>query len=232
MKVKLINYTSQPEKTVAVAGRRCYSAAEVETLSQKVDEEATAKFIQKLLSLGHHSALEHASFTFAVEGISRVTSHQLVRHRIASYSQQSQRYVKESQFDYVIPPLISQKPALKNIFENTMQELQRVYRQFLQEGISPEDARYVLPNATETKIVFTMNARELLHFFCLRCCLRSQWEIVQLAENMLMEVKKVAPNIFRNAGPTCVYSSCPEGEMTCGKIKEVRAKYRGESVSG
>lgn len=228
MKVKLINYTSQPEKTVAVAGRRCYSAAEVETLSQKIDEEVTAKFIQKLLSLGHHSALEHASFTFAVEGISRVTSHQLVRHRIASYSQQSQRYVKESQFEYVIPSLISQKPALKNIFENTMRELQKVYRHFLQEGIPPEDARYVLPNATETKIVFTMNARELLHFFRLRCCLRSQWEIVQLAENMLMEVKKVAPNIFRGAGPACVYNSCPEGEMTCGKIQEVRAKYRGE----
>lgn len=226
MKVKLLNYTSQPEKTVAIAGKRCYSSADNENLSQKINEEAVAKFIHKLISLGHHSALEHASFTFTAEGISRVTSHQLVRHRLASYSQQSQRYVKEDQFDYVIPPLINEQASLKNIFDNTMQELQKIYGQFLEAGILPEDARYVLPNATETKIIFTMNARELLHFFRLRCCLRSQWEIIQLADNMLAEVKKAAPNIFRNAGPACVHGPCPEGEMTCGKIQEVRMKYK------
>ncbi|MCL0086424.1 FAD-dependent thymidylate synthase, partial [Thermodesulfovibrionales bacterium] len=175
--------------------------------------------------------LEHASFTFAIEGISRACSHQLVRHRIASYSQQSQRYVsEEAGFDYVIPPVIKEDEDLKRRFEDLMAESQEAYNytvgRLREKGIKGEsanqDARFILPNAAETKIMVSMNARELLHFFRVRCCNRAQWEIREMAVEMLRLVKKTAPLIFSKAGPECLYSPCPEGEYTCGKMKEVR----------
>ena len=219
MKVKLVQYTPQPERTVALAARLCYSPVGVEELDDRLTDESVTSFVRKLVGLGHFSALEHVSFTFAVEGVSRVLTHQLVRHRIASYSQQSQRYVAEHDFETIMPLSIGANAVARERFNALMQEIQSVYDEFLALGIEREDARYVLPNAAETKIVITMNVRSLLNFFSLRCCLRAQWEIRALAQAMLDEVKLVAPVLFEKAGPTCVTARvCNEGSMTCGRL--------------
>ncbi|HAV42510.1 TPA: FAD-dependent thymidylate synthase [bacterium] len=217
MKVELIRFTEEPELVVALAAKLCYSAADIDRLKEKVDKEEVGRFIDKLLNLGHTSPFEHASFTFGIEGISRVTSHQLVRHRIASYSQQSQRYVKLEGFSYIIPPEISKDEKLKREFEEAMEGLQTLYVRLIENGVSPEDARYVLPGGCETKLMVTMNARELFHFFSLRCCNRAQWEIREMADLMLERVKGVVPYIFKEAGPPCIKGSCPEGKMSCGR---------------
>jgi thymidylate synthase (FAD) len=204
-----------------------------------------------LMDIGHESPIEHVSFTFAVEGVSRVLTHQLVRHRIGcSYSQQSQRYVKLEQFEYIIPPEIAKVPQAKELFIKAMEEDQQTYNKIVEvlfkehfdrlmaegktekqakasaEKSSIEDARYVFPNACETKIVFTMTARALMNFFRHRCCNRAQWEIREMVEEMLKQVKAVAPTLFKNAGPGCVSGPCPEGSMNCGKIVAVREKYK------
>ncbi len=233
LNVVLLRHTPEPEEVVAMAAKLCYSPAGVDELKQKIEAKDQAAFVEKLASIGHLSPIEHVSFSFGIEGISRACSHQLVRHRVASYSQQSQRYVKEEQFDYVIPPSVKQDPALVKEFERCMDEAQANYTKVLKRleelGLKGEagqqDARYLLPNAAETKIVVTMNARELLHFFRVRTCNRAQWEIRIMAEKMLDLVKKVAPTIFARSGPGCLYTACPEGKMTCGKIEEVRKKY-------
>jgi len=179
-----------------------------------------------LVEMGHLSPIEHVTFTFAVEGVSRALSHQMVRHRIGSYSQKSQRYVSEDAFEYIIPPSIAENKEAREIFTEQMEKI-RVAYQNLRQIVHQEDARYVLPNACETKFVFTMNARSLHNFFKLRCCNRAQWEIRALAEAVYKEVKKVAPTLFASAGPACVSEgSCPEGKMTCGQIAQVREKYR------
>ena len=212
MQVKLLRHTPEPEKTVAMSARLCYSPIGAAQLEEKISDEQAAALVRKLVSMGHFSTLEHVTFTFAIEGVSRVLTHQLVRHRIASYSQQSQRYVKEHNFETIMPPSIA---AL-------MQKLQDTYNKFTETGIPAEDARYVLPNAAETKIVCTFNARSLLNFFSLRCCMRAQWEIRALAEAMLAECKRVAPVIFENAGPTCVSEGiCREGAMSCGRLAAI-----------
>jgi len=230
MKVELINYTKDSERIIAQSARLCYSASGIEELKEKLTNESTLKLIKKIIKLGHYSVLEHANFTFAIEGISRVTSHQLVRHRIASFSQQSQRYVriKDKGFPYIIPKSIEKNEKLTTIFTGTIKKLNRIYNLFLEHNIAAEDARYILPQAVETKIIITANARELLHIFKLRCCNRAQWEIRELAKRMLKEVKIVAPNIFENAGPPCILGPCPEGELSCGKpwskkIKDIRS---------
>lgn len=249
MKVKLIDYTPEPEKLIAACAKLCYSPVGVEDIMEGLGEQATEKFLAKLMDLGHESPIEHVSFTFGAEGVSRVLTHQLVRHRIASYSQQSQRYVKLEQFDYIIPPQIENSPGAKALFIKAMENDQETYNQitellykehyerYLQEGKSEkqaasaaekssvEDARYVFPNACETKIVFTMNARSLLNFFRHRCCQRAQWEIRAMAEEMLRQLKEIAPTLFKNAGPSCVSGPCVEGQMTCGKMAEVREYY-------
>lgn len=222
-KVKLLRYTSEPERTVALAAKLCYSPVGVEKLSERIDAEECERFVKRLLDMGHLSPFEHASFTFGIEGISRVTSHQLVRHRLASYSQQSQRYVKKTGgFEHVIPPSIKKKEALSARFKRVMDELQSAYREFVEAGVAAEDARYVLPGAAETKIVVTMNARELRHFFRQRCCTRAQWEIRNMAELMLERVKEVAPTLFADSGPPCIEGVCPEGEMSCGRVKSAQ----------
>ena len=233
LNVVLLRHTPEPEEVVAMAAKLCYSPSGVDELKQKIEAKDQAAFVEKLASIGHLSPVEHVSFSFGIEGISRACSHQLVRHRVASYSQQSQRYVKEEQFDYVIPPSIKQDSALTREFERCMDEAQANYTKVLRRleelGLKGEagqqDARYLLPNAAETKIVVTMNARELLHFFRVRTCNRAQWEIRVMAEKMLELVKQVAPTIFGKSGPGCLYAACPEGKMTCGKIEEVRKKY-------
>lgn len=223
IKVELISYTKNPEETIVAAIRQCYSSLGAADLKKKVDESQKKRLIDQIIKSGHHSTIEHASFTFAIEGVSRACTHQLVRHRLASYSQQSQRYVKEGEdFDYIIPLKIASDPAKKKIFEKQIKMAGKAYQDLIKMGVSKEDARFLLPNAAETKIVVTMNARELLHFFQLRLCNRAQWEIRTLAYKMLEKVKPVAPNIFKHAGPTCETEKiCWEGNLSCGKWKSI-----------
>ncbi len=225
MQVKLLRHTVDPEKTVAMSARLCYSPIGAAQLEEKMTDEQAAKLVRKLVSMGHFSTLEHVTFTFAIEGVSRVLTHQLVRHRMASYSQQSQRYVKEHDFEVITPPSIAARPEAKEKFEKLMADIQGLYNEFTEEyGVLAEDARYMLPNAAETKIVCTFNVRSLMNFFSLRCCTRAQWEIRKLAELMLAECKQVAPVLFENAGPTCVSEGvCHEGEMTCGRLEAILA---------
>lgn len=242
LKVRLVEYTPNPEKIVASAAKLCYSSVGVDEIQNKLDDESTERFLNMLMSYGHESPIEHISFTFAVEGVSRSLTHQLVRHRLASYSQQSQRYVKLSQFEYIIPPEVERCEEAKMVFIKTMEQIQEAYdniagklkEKYINDGMnaveaekkSIEDARYVFPNACETKIMITMNARSLINFFHHRCCNRAQWEIRALAGEMLKLVRSAAPIIFKNCGPGCVKGPCPEGKMTCGKIEAVRALYR------
>lgn len=224
MMVKLVRHTPEPERTVAMSARLCYSPIGAAQLEEKISDEQAANLVRKLVSMGHLSTLEHVTFTFAIEGVSRVLTHQLVRHRIASYSQQSQRYVKEHDFETIMPASIASKPEAKAKFDKLMTEIQAMYDEFIALDIPAEDARYILPNATETKIVCTFNARSLLNFFSLRCCTRAQWEIRALANEMLRQCQAVAPVIFENAGPTCVSEGvCHEGAMSCGRLQAILA---------
>ncbi len=251
MKVTLIAYTPEPEKIIASAAKLCYSASDIDTLMNGLTPEKVDSFLEMLTGMGHESPVEHVSFTFGIEGISRACSHQLVRHRIASYSQKSQRYVNEDGFDYIIPPEIEKIPEARDEFIAQMKTIEEGYHKlaetliekhtktFLDAGLSEknavykakkkayEDARFVLPNACETKIVVTMNARSLMHFFSLRCCNRAQWEIKAVADEMLRLCCQVAPTLFRNAGPSCVRTGkCSESKMTCGRLNEVIEEYK------
>ena len=250
VKVKLLSYTPEGEKLIASAAKLCYSPVGIDKIEEGLDEKEIESFLSLLVDLKHESPIEHISFSFAVEGVSRTLTHQLVRHRIASYSQQSQRYVKLDQFEYIIPPAIEKNKRARAIFIQAMEEDQKHYDQmanileeeyyndFIEEGLSErqakskaekqaiEDARYVFPNACESKIVLTMNARSLINFFRLRTCNRAQWEIRRMAIEMLKQVKAVYPSLFKNAGPGCVNGPCPEGKMTCGKIVEVREYFK------
>ena len=249
MKVILLAHTPMPEQVCASAAKLCYSKAKASEISSGFTKEKTESFLKMLAEIGHESPTEHASFTFAIEGVSRSLLAQITRHRIASYSVKSQRYVKEGQFEFVLPPEIENIPEAKEIFLKAMEEDQRTYNHLtdilfnkhkdalLKDGMDEaeaakkaekmaiEDARFVLPNACSTQMIVTMNARNLKHFFAQRCCERAQWEIRELAYLMLCEVKKVAPLLFTKAGPPCVSGACPEGKMSCGKAKEIRAKY-------
>ena len=263
IKVTLLAHTPNPEQTVAMAAKLCYSPSGIEDIREGLTEEKTTSFINMLADLGHASPTEHASFTFGIEGISRACSHQLVRHRIASYSQQSQRYVDGTKFDFVTPPEITknkraleaynnalkvQAQAYKEIrdalavgyiedytgekAEGTDEEIMQAFKEQDKKQFSAfvkkanEDARFILPNASTTKIVCTFNARSLQNFFAHRCCNRAQWEIREVAEQMLLQCLEVAPNLFKNCGPSCLFGPCPEGNMCCGKQKEMREKYK------
>lgn len=221
--VRLLEVTQNAIALIYAACRQCYSQKFAGDLFDQKDEDARkqADFIKKVIASGHESPLEHVKFTFAIEGVSRALTHQLVRHRMASYSQQSQRYVKETNFDYIMPPSIASDGALKEEFLKTMDLIQagynRLLRRFEEKGCVGEkanqDARFLLPQAAETKIVVTMNCRELLHFFKHRCCARAQWEIKTLAEKMLKIAQENLPEVFENAGAKCEdLGYCPEGE--------------------
>ncbi len=249
MKVKLLTHTPDPEKLIAAAAKNCYSAADVDSVLDGLTPEKTDGFLQMLTELGHDSPVEHASFTFAIEGVSRSLLAQLTRHRIASFSVQSQRYVRENGFEYVIPPEIEKIPAAKQAFLRAMEDDQRTYEELTAalleshmkeltaqgvpekevrrraEKMAIEDARYVLPNACTTRIVMTANARSLKNFFQLRCCNRAQWEIRALAEEMYRLCFAAAPTLFAHCGPSCADGPCSEGKMTCGRAAEVRAHY-------
>jgi thymidylate synthase (FAD) len=249
MKVALITHTPIPEKVVASAAKLCYSSATIDTLMEGLTDEKSAAFVDMLAEIGHESPIEHATFTFGVEGVSRSLLAQLTRHRMASYSVQSQRYVREKMFDYVLPPEIEAIPEAAAEYRQAMEEDQAHYdrltailkdkhlKDMLDSGMDEkeanraaekkaiEDARFVLPNACATKLIMTMNARSLMNFFHHRCCNRAQWEIRELAEEMYKLCVEAAPHLFRKAGPKCVNGACPEGKMTCGKAKEVREHY-------
>jgi len=250
VKVYLIAHTVLPEKLVAASAKLCYSACGVDALMDGLTDEKTAAFVDMLSEIGHESPIEHASFTFGIEGVSRSLLAQLTRHRMASYSVQSQRYVAADQFEYVLPPEIAAIPEAAEEYRSAMEEDQAHYDRLtsilkekhladkLAAGLPEkeaaraaekqaiEDARFVLPNACTTKIVMTMNARSLHNFFRHRCCNRAQWEIRALAEEMYKLCVNAAPHLFKHAGPPCVSGGCPEGKMSCGKAAEIRAHYR------
>lgn len=215
MNVKLIGFTPNPEKLPALAAKLTHSKIKPEELEKSSDRELKG-ILEHVMNLGHTSVIEHTCFTFAISDVSRSLTHQLVRHRIASYAQQSQRYVNLSEPCYVTPPTIKKNKKMREAYDETMRNIWEQYNKLLRLGIPAEDSRYVLPNATCTNIIVTMNARSLLNFFELRCCLHAQWEIRQLANKMLREVKKVAPTIFKKAGPSCKSKGiCPENKKDC-----------------
>lgn len=219
MKVTLITHTPEPEKVVASAAKLCYSSSDIETLMNGLTDEKIETFIKKLTDLGHESPLEHCTFTFGIEGVSRALLAQLTRHRIASYSVKSQRYVKEGQFKYITPKPIEEDDMLFLEYIKLMKRIQEFYNSAIKRGVLREDARYVLPNACSTQLIMTFNIRSLLNFFELRCCNRAQWEIRQMADVMLDICKEIAPNIFAKAGASCVRGECKEGKMCCGNPK-------------
>jgi thymidylate synthase (FAD) len=211
LKVKLLKHTPDPEKTCAIAARLCYSAAGIDEIDANFSQEKIGDLLKRVITSGHTSVLEHSSFTFGIEGVSRALLAQITRHRIASFSVQSQRYVKfKDGIDYIIPDTIKENKNLLDKYENFLKACQSLYKEFLSAQIPAEDARYILPNAASTKIVLTMNARELRHFFSIRCCNRAQWEIRNLACKMLELSKKIAPLLFADAGPNCVRTTCQE----------------------
>lgn len=238
--VNTIDGSKNPERVVAAAGKLCYSKSDILNLYNGLDDEATSNYIEMLNGLGHQSPIEHISFTFGIEGISRTCSHQIVRHRIASYSQQSQRYVDlQNSFSYIIPEAIRNNEKAKLLYEKSMLADMDTYKEITEALVSEytngitdkkqisaltkkalEDSRFALPNACETKIIVTMNARTLLNFFKERCCNRAQWEIRDVANQMLDLVLEVAPNVFSKAGAPCVFGRCPEGKMSCGIKQE------------
>lgn len=220
MKVELLAFTPDPEKIAAVSARSCRSVKSAKELFETEDEEKLLKVLRTCVELGHTSVLEHAVFTFSISGVSRACTHELVRHRIASYSQQSQRAVKVENYVYIVPPSIREKPEAMAVYQEAMAKVKDAYSKLVEMGIPLEDARYVLTNATPTNIVVTMNARALLNFFELRCCLKAQWEIRELANEMLRLVKRAAPRIFEKAGPPCVSrKTCPYRDESCPMFK-------------
>lgn len=249
LNVTLIEYTPQPEKIIAAAAKLCYSDSGCENIMDGLDYEKTNNFVKMLSDMGHESPIEHVSFTFAIEGVSRTLLAQITRHRHASFSVQSQRYVRKNNFVYITPPAISADAEVNEMYQKAMNDSYSSYNkiadklcekyvaEFLEQGLSEktakskaekmaiEDARFVLPNACETKMVVTMNARSLVNFFRLRCCNRAQWEIRALAIDMFKLCYKVAPSLFYNAGASCCKGSCTEGKMTCGKVTEVRQEF-------
>ena len=252
MTVSLLAYTPDADKLVAAAAKLCYAKSDIPTLLDNLTPDKVESFLNLLSDLGHSSPIEHASFTFGIEGVSRALLAQITRHRIASFSVQSQRYVDKSSFQYITPPEIEAIPEAREEYIRAMEEdaahyeslrnilIKKHTETFMAEGKNEkeakklaekkanEDARFVLPNSCDTKIIMTMNVRSLHNFFTLRCCKRAQWEIRELAVEMLKLVKEVAPLLFANAGPSCLRGKCSEGAYTCGKAAEVKKELGGK----
>ncbi|MEG0570573.1 MAG: FAD-dependent thymidylate synthase [Oscillospiraceae bacterium] len=249
MNVKLISHTPNPEKIIACAAKLCYASTSIDELFDGLTPEKTESFVKMLSTIGHESPIEHCSFTFGIDGVSRAFLAQITRHRIASYSVQSQRYVKLDNFTFVTPPEIENNKEASVIFKKSMDDALKSYNSladiltknyyevYIKNGDNEkdaekkaekkaiEDARFVLPNACDTQMIVTMNARSLLNFFKHRCCNRAQWEIKAVADEMLKLVCEVAPLLFANAGPDCYHSKCSEGKMSCGKQEEMKLFY-------
>lgn len=221
MRVKLFTFTPNPDMITGVAARSCWSERSADEILNGASADEVRRSLEGAIERGHASVAEHVTFTFTIEGISRVCSHQLVRHRIASYSQQSQRHVKPKDGSYIIPPTIAADEKAREMYEDLADRAWDCYAKLLEGGIPEEDARYVLPSSTKTNLVMTMNARSLMNFFELRCCLKAQWEIRELAHEILRQVKEVAPLLFKNAGPACKSKGiCPEGDAFCNLYKK------------
>ena len=230
MKVKLLRYTADAELLCGTAALTSTKSGSPSETLEKMNMVTAKRIIKRVTGYGHVSVIEHASFTFSIEGVSRAMTHQLVRHRIASFTQQSQRYVTYDTLEkYVTPPSITNNAEAQKIFDETLEKISETYQKLLKLGIKKEDARFILPNAAKTNIIVTMNARELRHFFNLRCCTRSQWEIREAAIEMLKQAKKTAPALFENAGPSCVeLGYCPEGKIKppeCN-VEEIKKRFR------
>jgi len=230
LKIKLLRYTADAELLCGTAALTSTKSGSPSEILEKMNMETAKRIIKRVTGYGHVSVIEHASFTFSIEGVSRVLTHQLIRHRIASYMQQSQRFVAYNTLEkYVTPPSILEHMEAKKIFDETLEKISETYQKLLKLGIKKEDARFILPNAAKTNIIVTMNARELHHFFNLRCCTRSQWEIREVAIEMLKQAKKTAPALFENAGPSCVeLGYCPEGKIKppeCN-VEEIKKRFR------
>ena len=233
LKVELLGYTSDPEQNVVAAIRQCYASVGAKELKEKTTEEVKQRLIKQVINSGHTSTLEHASFTFAIDGVSRVTEIHLIRHRIASFSIQSGRYVKRGDAAYRVPPKIKNLED-KKLLEKYLKHLensQELYNELIDAGVAAEDARFCQPQSVQVKIVMSMNARELLHFFSVRSCTRAQWEIREITQQMLKLVREVAPIIFENAGPPCVSEKlCDQGKMSCGIWKNIKGARLKEDV--
>lgn len=225
LKVELLSHTADPEENVVAAIRQCYSSVGAKELKEKTSKEVRQRLIRQVIESGHTSTLEHASFTFAIDGVSRVTEIHLIRHRIASFSIQSGRYVKRGDAAYRVPPKIKSLKD-KELYEKYLKHLdnsQELYNQLTDAGVPAEDARFCQPQSVQVKIVMSMNARELLHFFSLRTCARAQWEIQEIGKQMLSLVREVAPVIFENAGPPCISEKlCDQGKLSCGIWKNIK----------
>ena len=230
MKIKLLRYTKDAELLCGAAAFTSTKSGSPSENLKKMDLETAKRVIKQVTGYGHASVIEHASFTFSIEGVSRAMTHELVRHRIASYTQQSQRYVAyDTSENYVTPKNIAENKEAKKIYDETLDKISETYQKLLKIGIPKEDSRFVLPNAAKTNIMVTMNARELRHFFNLRCCARAQWEIRETATEMFRQAKKAAPALFENAGPSCVeLGYCPEGKMKPKEcdVTEIKKRFR------
>ena len=231
--VKLLSYTADPEQNIVAAIRQCYASVGAEELKEKTTEEVRKRLIKQVIESGHTSTLEHASFTFAIDGVSRVTEIHLIRHRIASFSIQSGRYVKRGDAGYRVPPAIKGLED-KKLYEKYLKHLdnsQELYNELIEAGVKAEDARFCQPQSVQIKMVMTMNARELLHFFSVRSCVRAQWEIREVAQQMLKLVKEIAPNLFENAGAPCVSQKiCDQGKLSCGLWKTIKGATLKEEI--
>ncbi len=233
LKVELISHTADPEQNVVAAIRQCYNSVGAKELKEKTDIETTKRLIKQVIESGHTSTLEHATFTFAIDGVSRVTEIHLIRHRIASFSIQSGRYVKRGDAAYRVPPKIKSLKD-KKLYEKYLKHLenaQKLYNELIDAGVKAEDARFCQPQSVQIKMVMSMNARELLHFFSVRSCTRAMWEIREVAAQMLKLVKEVAPIIFENAGPPCISQKvCDQGKMSCGIWENIKGAKLKEEI--
>ncbi len=260
LEVKVIHYpfmgTGINTERLLLMTRLCYAPLGSEDIMRMVhgkdgpsDKEA-GKFVRGLVKSGHLGALEHWVTSFAVEGYSRISSQQNDRHRLmkmfkepgvymtepeqsspdVSQLQQSQRYVKEKEFRYVVPPSFRRHPEFLQRFHALQAEIRKLQVEGLREGIGAEDVRFALSNATETRFIITTNARQLRHMFNLRCCTRSQWEIRALFQRLLAIYRQIAPNIFFGAGASCDERGyCPESQWSCGRaptLKELQSAYK------
>lgn len=221
MRAVLLRHTPDPERAVAAAARVCYSPLSVTELERELSEDDISRLLRFLLRAGHTSTFEHASFTFGLEG-SRACLNQLVRHRIASYSQQSQRYVEASEVEFIAPPTVQANQEAAAAYQEALAGARQAYTRLIALGVPKEDARYVLPVGANSRLVATYNARSLHNLFSLRCCERAQWEIRDLCREMLRLVREVAPRLFPRAGPPCeTQGICREGELSCGRLRQL-----------
>ncbi len=223
-RVELVRCTEDGESLMALAAKLCYAGGDLSSLLERIETTDQRAFVQKVLGMGHDSVMEHISFTFLIDGVSRTLLAQLTRHRIASFSVQSQRYVGyEKGFGYIVPPSVEAlgEQAVAE-YAAQMDQMLTWYQAWQQKLGANEDARFVLPNACETRLLMTMNARELKHFLQLRMCNRAQWEIRELADTIFALCYAQTPELFADAGPGCLRGKCPEGDKTCGQMNAVR----------